>query len=241
MVQRLGHGSILVAQRVVHIDQRPDSKCVLTTTTGDTFECLKVILSASKSPYTHLDFGPAVDDSKHPAQEYEASGFYIQTVLIYNEPWWRAKGLSRYSQSTKGPIWETYDTSFDEYGVYAFACIVAGDTGRELWNKDLNERRDTILSHLRDVFSMYTAIPDPVLRIEPKDKIWTQSVSSTTGPRKFVGVDGWKAKGRVHFAVPGIGCMSKPHLEMALTSGSEAVGEGFAVIMPIGDIILSEL
>ncbi|KAG8674857.1 hypothetical protein FPOAC2_00894 [Fusarium poae] len=241
MAQRLRHGSILASQRVVHIDQKSDSKCVLTTGTGDTFECLKVILSAPLSSYTHLDFNPAIEYSKLWMQESKPSGFCIQTALIYNEPWWRTKGLSGYSQSTKGPILETYDTSNDESGVYALTCVVAGESGRELWNKDLIDRRETILAHLRDMFSMYTAIPSPVLRIEPKDTVWTRLASSTPGLGKFKGDDGWQVKGKVHFAVPEADCMRKPQLEMALKSGSRVAGEVSAAMMPTGDMILSKL
>ncbi|RGP74889.1 amine oxidase [Fusarium longipes] len=238
--QRLDRGSVFLSQRVIHIDQRPDSKCVLSTTAGETFVCLRVIM-ALQMPAEHLDFTPLPGSFNQGLQDYEPLSFCYQTTLVYDQPWWRTKGLSGYSQSTEGPIWETYDTSSYDDGVYTLTCIVAGESGHELWNKNLIERRDTILTHLKDVFSMYTAIPDPVLRIEPKGTVLTRSISNITGPEGLVIADGWKVKGRVHFAAPGLKFMRKSHLEAALCLGSRVAEEIRTSVMSMEETILSKL
>lgn len=241
LAQRLNPGSVLLSQSVCHIDQSLSSKCMLTTTTEDTFECSRVIVAAPASSFRHIDLSPELDAHGQRTQVYEPSGFCIRTVLVYDQPWWRTKGLSGSSQSTEGPIWETQDTSNDEERVYALTCIVAGESGRELWNKGLLKRRDTILTHVRDIFSMFTAIPDPILRIEPRDIVYTRQASCITGLGAFVGAGGWEVKGRVHFTGHEANSTWKYHLEGALASGSKAAGEVYAAMMPAEELILAKL
>ena len=192
-------GSILFSKSVCHVDEVSGSKFVLTTTDGDTFECLRVIM-AVPLPNEHIDFGPVFEEPGQWVQGYEPSNFCVKTVLIYDQPWWRTKGLSGHSQNMHGPIRETHDALNDGDGVYSLTCIIAGDSGNELWNRDLIQRREAILVHLRDVFSMFTAIPDPILRIEPKDTLRIRWASDIVGLGELVGTGGQEANSRVYFA-----------------------------------------
>lgn len=237
LAQCLSPGSVQHLKRVCHVDQTSGFKCVLTATDGDIFECSRVIM-AVPSPNAHIDFRPVHGEPGQWMQDHETPGFCVKTALIYDQPWWRKKGFSGHFQSTQGPIWETYDTSNDEDGVYALTCIVAGESGRELWNKDLIERREAILAHLRDVFSMFTAIPDPILRIEPK------VTSSSRGASDIVGIvyaGGQEANGRVHFTGFEADDLLKARLEVALSSGSRAAGEILIAMMPREELILAKL
>jgi monoamine oxidase len=172
---------------------------------------------------------------------YEPSGFCVKTVLIYDHPWWRTKGLSGYSQSMQGSIWETHDTSNNEDGVYALTCILAGESGREMWERDLTERRDLILAHLRDVFSMFTAIPDPILRIEPKDTSRTGWASNIAELGELVYAGGQEVNSRVHFAGFEADDLLKTRLEVALSSGSRAAGEVLTGMVPKEELLLAKL
>ena len=171
-------------------------------------------------------------------QAHEPPGFCIKTVLIYDQPWWRKKGLDGYSQSMQGPIWQTHDTSNDEDGVYALTCIVAGESGHELWGKDLVERREAILAHLRDVFSTFTAIPDPILRIEPKETSSSRGASDIAG---LVYAGGQEANGKLHFAGFEADDLLKARLEVALSSGSRAAGEVLTTMVPKEELLLAKL
>src|SRR6478736_1081099 len=108
-------GSILFSKSVCHVDEVSGSKFVLTTTDGDTFECLRVIM-AVPLPNEHIDFGPVFEEPGQWVQGYEPSNFCVKTVLIYDQPWWRTKGLSGHSQNMHGPIRETHDALNDGDG-----------------------------------------------------------------------------------------------------------------------------
>jgi len=192
-------------------------------------------------PNEHIGFGPFLEEPGQGVQDYEPSNFCVKTVLIYDQPWWRTKGLSGHSQSMHGPIWETHDTSNDEDGVYALTCIIAGQSGRVLWKKDQLERREVIMAHLRNVFSMFTAIQDPILRIEPKDTSRTRWTSDITGLGELVETGGREASGRVHFAGSETGNMLNSHLEVALSFGSRAAGEVLTAMLLKEELILAKL
>lgn len=237
LAQSLSSGSILFSKSVCYVDRTSGFKCVLTTTDGDMFECSRVIMAVS-SPDGHINFNPVLREPGQWMQDHEPPGFCIKTVLIYDQPWWRKKGLSGYSQSMEGPIWQTHDTSNDEDGVYALTCIVAGESGRELWKKNQLERREAMLAHLRHVFSMFTAIPDPILRIESKDTPKTRWASDIAG---LLYAGGQEANGRVHFAGLEADDLLKARLEVALSSGSRAAGEVLTTMVPKEELLLAKL
>ena len=237
LAQSLSSGSILFSKSACSVDRTCGFKCVLTTTDGHTFECSRVII-AVPSANKHIDFTPVLGEPRQWMQDREPSQFCVKTVLIYDQSWWRMKGLSGHSQSMQGPIWETYDTSNDEDGVYALTCIIACESGSELWGKDLIERREAILAHLRDVFSTFTAIPDPILRIEPKETSSSRGASDIAG---LVYAGGQEANGKLHFAGFEADDLLKARLEVALSSGSRAAGEVLTTMVPKEELLLAKL
>ncbi|KAJ4137390.1 hypothetical protein NW768_002977 [Fusarium equiseti] len=196
---------------------------------------------AASSPSRRIDFSPVLGAYGQWMQDHGLFNFYVKTVLIYDQPWWRTKGLSGYSQSMQGPIWETHDTSNDEDGVYALTCIIAGESGSELWKKGQLERREVIMSHLRKLFSMFTAIPDPILRIEPKNTSTSRRASDIAGLGELVGAGDQEANGSVHFANFEADDLLKSNLEVALSSGSRAAGEVLTAMVPKEELILAKL
>ncbi|KAI1068448.1 hypothetical protein LB507_004463 [Fusarium sp. FIESC RH6] len=240
LAQSLSSGSILFSKSACSVDRTCGFKCVLTTTDGHTFECSRVII-AVPSANKHIDFTPVLGEPRQWMQDREPSQFCVKTVLIYDQSWWRMKGLSGHSQSMQGPIWETYDTSNDEDGVYALTCIIACESGSELWGKDLIERREAILAHLRDVFSTFTAIPDPILRIEPKDTSRIRRPLEIIGLEELVEVGSQGVNGRIHFTGSEADDMFKSHLEEILSCGSRAAGEVLTAMAPNEELILAKL
>ncbi|KAF4950627.1 hypothetical protein FSARC_13119 [Fusarium sarcochroum] len=241
LAQRLTPGSVMLSQAVRWVDQTSNTECALTTATGDTFECSRVILAVPTSAYRDIELSPPLDGSRQWIQAYEDPGFYAEIVLVYDQPWWREKGLSGYSQSTEGPIWETHDTSRDADGVYALTCVIAGESGRELWKIDIIERRSMLLSYLGDVFSMFTALPDPIWRIEPKQGAWARSSPCAAVPTDHMGPGQWEAEDKVHFAGAETSYIWRGHIEGALASGSRASDEVLDALRPVEKLLLARL
>ncbi|KAJ3518879.1 hypothetical protein NM208_g14349 [Fusarium decemcellulare] len=236
LVQRLVPGSVMLSQAVQWVDQTSSNKCILTTLDGDVFQCSRVILAVPTAAYRHIVFGPALGEHKQWMREHEQPGFYTEAVSVYDQPWWREKGLNGCSQSSEGPIWETRDTSSDVDGIYALTCIVAGDTGRELWGKDVSERREVLLRHLGDVFADYSPLPDPLYRIEPNYGEWTSRAPCSSVPMQYLrslALDQWRVEGNIHFAGSETSHVWRGHIEGSLTSGSRAADEVLGVMLPV--------
>ncbi|KAM0543170.1 hypothetical protein ACHAPJ_012425 [Fusarium lateritium] len=241
LAQRLEPGSVVLSQAVRWVDQTSNTKCALTTVTGDTFECSRVILAVPTSAYPRIEFSSPLDGSRQWMQAYEDPGFYTETVLVYEQPWWREKSLSGYSWGTEGPIWETHDTSCDADGIYALTCIIAGESGRELWKMDIIERRSRLLSYLEDIFSMFIALPDPIWRIEPKQGKWARCSPCAAVPTDHMGPAQWEAEGKAHFAGAQTSYVWRCHLEGALASGSRASDEVLNAMRPVENLLLASL
>ncbi|KAF4975653.1 hypothetical protein FZEAL_7588 [Fusarium zealandicum] len=241
LAERLSPGSVMLSQAVQWVDQTSGNKCVLTTLAGEVFQCSRVILAVPTCAYRHMEFSPILGEHKKWMHEYEQPGFYTEAVLVYDQPWWREKGLNGYSQSAEGPVWETRDTSCEADGIYALTCIIAGEAGRDLWSRDVVERRELLLTHLGHIFAECAPLPEPVYRIEPNYGEWTRQAPSSAVPMQHmrsIAQDQWTVEGSLHFVGSETSHVWRGHIEGALASGSRGAEEVLSVLRPVPEELL---
>ncbi|KAF7559249.1 hypothetical protein G7046_g4906 [Stylonectria norvegica] len=241
---RLQPGSVVLSQAVQWIDQTSSNKCVLTTMTGEVFQCSRVILAVPTAAYQSIDFSPALGEHKKWLQTCEQGGFYAETVLVYDQPWWREQGLSGYAQSFEGPVWETRDTSRDAVGVYSLTCVVAGEAGREIWEMSDEDRWEALLSQLTALYGDLAPFPTPVEILESnwEDEAWTRHVPCPAIPAAHLRSATqyqWAVEDKLHFAGSEASHVWRGHIEGALAAGSRGAEEVLRVLQPVADALLA--
>lgn len=244
MAERLRPGTVRFAQEVQWVDQTSGNKCVLTTAEGEVFQCSRVVLAVPTAVYGAIEFSPSLSEQKQWMQTYDQPGFYAETVLVYDQPWWREDGLNGFSQSTEGPIWETRDTSNDVDGLYSLTCILAGETGRELHHQPEGGRREALLTHLGGIYSDVVPIPDPIEIHENNWALndWSRHVPCPAIPTAnlcTIAQDQWMAEDKIHFVGSEAAHVWRGHIEGALASGSRGADEVLAVMKPVADELLA--
>ncbi|KAH7155651.1 hypothetical protein B0J13DRAFT_521780 [Dactylonectria estremocensis] len=240
LAERLAPGSVILSQAVRWIDQTPSNKIVLTTLAGEVFQCSRVVLAIPTASYRNTEFSPALGEHKQWMQEFEQPGFYTEVVLAYEKPWWREQGLNGFAQSVDGPVWETRDSSCYADGIYSLTCIVASDAGHHLWDMSEDERDETLIAHISDLFSDYNPFPNPTnitwSDFEPDN--WVRHVPCPALPTCYLRnleQDQWAIDNKLHFVGSETSRIWRGHIEGALASGSRGAEEVLGALRPAAD------
>ncbi|KAK7415526.1 hypothetical protein QQZ08_012324 [Neonectria magnoliae] len=243
LADRLAPGSVVPSQAVQYIDQTSSNKVVLTTLTGDVFQCSRVVLAVPTAAYRNIDFSPSLGEHKQWMQALEQPGFHTEVVLEYDQPWWREQGLNGFAQSADGPVWETRDSSSDADGVYSLTCVVAGEAGRELWDMADDERRETLLAHVSDLFGQFVPFPNPVDIVwsDLDSSPWARHVPCPALPTCYLrdlAQDQWAVEDKLHFVGSETSHVWRGQIEGALASGSRGAKEVLSVLRPVADELM---
>lgn len=236
LAKRLQPGSVQLSQTVQWIDQTSSNKCVLTTASGEVFQCSRIVLAVPTSAYKDMEFSPALGEHKQWLQTYEQPGFYKEVILTYDEPWWREQGLNDGAPSLEGPVWEVKDTSVGVDGIYTLTCIVAGEAGLELWQTPGDERREALLQHLGSLYDVPTAFPQPLEILESSRHVPCPLVPVSR--LHSVAKDQFGAEDNIHFVGSESSHVWRGFIEGALASASRGAEEVLHILRPVEDMPL---
>ncbi|KAM4058653.1 flavin containing amine oxidoreductase [Hirsutella rhossiliensis] len=232
LVARLQPGSVLLSQHVDRIDQTPGNRCVLTTRSGEVFQCAKVILAGAASQCRTIDFAPDLGADKQWLRDPAHAGFSRSMILLFDQPWWRERGFSGRAQALDGPMCMVLDSSSDDADTLsALTCLVAGESGQELWLKPEDDRRQDVLRNLEAIFGEKVPFPAGVMELGPE----TDTLACLAVPAahlRDLERDHWRPEGSIFFAGSAASFVSRGHPEGALAAGSRASEEVVCALQP---------
>jgi monoamine oxidase len=155
-------------------------------------------------------------------------GSVIKTMAIYEEPFWRAEGLSGQGTSDVGPARVTFDNSPPDGSPGVLLGFLEGRFARHWATRPADERREAILAGHARLFGPRAAQPvDFVERIWAEEE-WTRGCYGclmTTG--------GWTEYGRalrepigpLHWAGAETATVWSGYMDGAVSSGERAAAE----------------
>jgi monoamine oxidase len=237
----LQQSSIQTRQQVVQIEQVADNNCVVTTHTGNVYECAKVILAGSSAMCKNITIFPALSQEKSWVQTAEEHGFRTTVQVLFDHPWWQERNFSGFAQGIDGPIVQVTPANSGIHGLYALTCAIAGEDARSMWTWSMgdDEREDAICTHLRSIFG--GNIPRPVLVVEQQVNALVAGEQSLNVPfanMLDMSVDQWKSEGNIHFSGADTSFVWRGHIEGALNAGDRAASE---VVTALGGEVAVEL
>jgi monoamine oxidase len=100
-------------------------------------------------------------------------GSVVKCVAAYEEPFWRAAGLSGEVVDAEGPVGLVYDDSPPDGSSGALVGFALGDDGRALADAAPEERRAAVLSAFADYFGRRAADPEAYA-----DRAWANEAFS---------------------------------------------------------------
>ncbi|KAJ6442798.1 amine oxidase [Purpureocillium lavendulum] len=236
LAARLRPGTIRLEHVVNRVDQTPGSRCLVSTESGNVFQCAKVVLSSAVAQCRDIELVPMLTEDKSWLRDAPA-GFFAAVHLSYEQPWWHERGLSGWGLGVDGPVCVVRDTSRAEEAGYSLTCIVAGEPGRELWRWAEGDRQACVVKHVESIFGGDVPAPVAIVEVEPQ----TPSLAVPAAGLHALERDQWRPEGDVLFAGTETAFVGRGSAEGALAAGSRVADEVIRAICPSSDELLSRL
>jgi monoamine oxidase len=155
------------------------------------------------------------------------AGSVIKCHAIYDEPFWRADGLSGQIIDTVGPVTIGFDNSPPDGSPGALVCFLEGDAARRL-GRDADARRQAVLDAFTLHFGPRAAKPVDYVDVVWDDEEWTRGCYGANlppGTWTRYGPSLREPVGLVHWASSETARQWINYMDGAATSGERAARE----------------
>jgi monoamine oxidase len=105
----------------------------------------RMIVTAPPPTCARIDWQPALPMARAQLTQRMPGGSYLKCQAIYDEPFWRADGLSGSGASDTGPPTTTFDNSPHDGSPGILLGFVSGSDARRLSRLGISERRRAVL------------------------------------------------------------------------------------------------
>ena len=208
---------------VRRIDQG-DAGVRVTMRSGDLVEADRVIVTLPPTLAGRLEYGPALPSWRDQLTQRLPAGSVIKAYAAYDEPFWRADGLTGQAASDVGPVKVTFDNSPPSGRPGVLLGFIEGNDGRELARWGVAERRQAVLGCFARYFGPRAAEP-----VEYLERDWMAEEYSrgcygahfTPGVWTAYGTALREPCGRIHFAGAEHSAVWNGYMEGAVRSGEE--------------------
>lgn len=193
----------------------------------------RAILAMPPVLTARIAYEPALPGYRDGMTQRMPQGAVIKCMAVYDEPFWRAEGLSGQGLSDTGPAKLTYDNSPPDGSPGVLLGFLEGKQARELGRLPAHERRDAVVGGFARLFGPRAAKPERFVERSWADEEWTRGCygcSFTTG--------GWTAYGKalrepigpLHWAGAETATTWNGYMDGALQSGERAAREALAAL-----------
>jgi len=160
-------------------------------------------------------------------------GSVIKCFAIYDEPFWRAEGLSGSAVSAAGPLTLTVDNSSPEGTPGILVGFLEGRAARDLGRMAEPERRAAVLANLGRMLGPRAARPERYLDKNWADEEWSRGCYEGYTPPGVLTAFGPALRepiGPLHWAGTETATRWNGYIDGALQSGERAAREALAVV-----------
>lgn len=192
----------------------------------------RVVIALPRALAAGIRFEPALPGDHVALMHAAPAGCEVKTVVLYDEPFWRAEGISGATVATDDLIEVTLDTTQPGFGTGVIATYSAGPRARALWSLSAADRRAAVVEMLTTRLGPKAAAPLEVMERNWSEERWTRGCSCAHFPTGVLTQYGRLLRepvGRVHWAGTETATMSFGSMDGAVRSGERVCGEILAV------------
>jgi monoamine oxidase len=189
------------------------------------------VVALSPSLAGRIDYSPALPAVRDQLTQRMPQGTVIKAMAIYDEPFWRGKGLSGQTASMLGPVKSTFDNSPPEGSPGVLLGFVEGRHARDLGQLDSPDRRGTVLECFTRFFGSEAARPVDYLESSWTEDPWTRGCYAgymTPGGWTSHGFALREPVGRIHWAGSETATRWIGFMDGAVSAGRRAAAEVLA-------------
>jgi monoamine oxidase len=223
MAEQLGESKLRMETPVRSI--RADGDAVVA---GDV-RARRVIVALPPTLAGRIDYDPALPAQRDQLTQRVPMGTVIKCMAVYDEPFWRADGLSGQALSLPGPVQVVYDNTPPGDGAPGVIMgFLEGDEARRLGAAPEAERREAVVGTFARLFGPRAAKPSGYL-----DKDWSAEPFSRGCYAGVMGPGAWTSYGRalrepvgrIHWAGTETATRWMGYFDGAIQAGRRAAGE----------------
>jgi monoamine oxidase len=191
----------------------------------------RAIVAMAPALCDRIEWAPELPPVRAQLGQRMPWGSYLKCLAIYDEPFWRAEGLSGESVSEVGPATTTFDNSPPDGSPGVLLGFCSGSEARAVQRLGESQRRAVVLDGLARVFGERARHPERYI-----EQDWSRERFTGGGPVSFMppGVQtGFGATirepvGPVHWAGTETSEVWSGYMDGAVRSGERAAREVLA-------------
>jgi monoamine oxidase len=199
----------------------------------------RVIVALSPTLAGRLMYEPALPAHRDQLTQRVPQGSVIKCMAIYDEPFWRADGLSGQAASDVGPTKIVFDNSPPDGRPGVLLGFLEGSQARALGRWSDDERRRAVLSCFGRLFGPGAARP-----IDYADKNWAAEEWTRGCYGAFMSPNTWTAFGDalrepigpIHWAGAETAVRWMGYMDGAVSSGERAAAEALQALSAPGRV-----
>ncbi len=225
MAKSLGD-SVRLRTAVRRIEQ-DDAGVRLVTRSGETVGAERAIVTLPPALAGRLEYDPPLPAWRDQLTQRLPAGAVIKLYAVYDEPFWRADGLTGQAASDLGPVKITFDNSPPSGRPGILLGFMEGDEARQWSGRSRAERQQAAVDCFTRHFGPKAAAPLEYLERDWASEEFTRGcygahfapgVWSSLGPLL-------QSVGRLHFAGADHSAVWNGYMEGAVRSGEDAADE----------------
>jgi monoamine oxidase len=204
---------------------------VTATTVAGQFEGRQIIVTAPPLLAGRIDYQPALPHWREQLTQRTPMGSVIKCQVIYDEPFWRADGLSGQATGDGEGSRVVFDNSPPDGSPGILLAFLEGDEARRLGREPLETRRRAVIDSLVRYFGPRAASPERYLERDWQQEKWSGGCYGTLfGPNVWTryGHALREPVGPIHWAGTETASQWTGYMDGAVRSGERAAAEVLA-------------
>jgi monoamine oxidase len=173
-------------------------------------------------------YEPALPGHRDQLTQRMPQGAVIKCMAIYDEPFWRADGLSGQATSDVGPAKVIFDNSPPDGSPGVLLGFLEGDRARQFTRVSADERREAVVGTFARIFGKRAADPERYV-----DKSWAEEEWTRGCYGCYLPTGGWTTYGdairepigRIHWAGTETASRWMGYIDGAIRSGERVAAE----------------
>jgi monoamine oxidase len=207
---------------------RQSSDHVDVVADGVTVSARHAIVAVPPALALEIDFDPVLEDGRLALYRKAVAGPESKTLIVYDEPFWRAAGFSGQSAEPNSAAEVTLDATPASGSPGVVASFTFGRVAEHFDALDAAERRQAVLAALTSRFGQRAASPLEVIETPWWKEQWTRGCSMAHFPPGTLTRYGSLLRepfGRIHWAGTETATTSHGSIDGAVRSGERAATE----------------
>jgi monoamine oxidase len=172
MAEQLGEERLVLGapvRRVEHSDAG-----VTVHADGQVLHGKRAIFALAPTLAARIAYNPPLPGYRDQLTQRMPLGTVAKCMAIYDEPFWRAEGLSGQATSDVGPVRLTFDNSPPDGSPGVLLGFLEGRRARELGRVPEPERRTAVIDCFTRLFGPRAALPDAYVELLWAEEEWTR-------------------------------------------------------------------